>query len=361
MNEMTLPGVYITVRDEGLISAGGVSVGNVGIVGESLEGPLNEPQILNSIADANTIFGPKEGNTYTDEEQKADLLIQSIEILFGNGASTVYAVRAEPDHYKEALAALEQEIINIVLIAGKDAGASEVITLLQNHLNQTESIQRERIGIIGCNGTKDIKAIANAKPVNDKGRLIYVAPGIQCSQTDPQTGQKSTEALTGAYTAAAVAGTIASLPVQTSPTNKTLNLEGLNLYFNHGQLSNLVSSNILVIEKREGYRIVKGVTTSTNIAWSQITTRRIVDKATYGVRAACNPYIGKLNNERIRSAMKATIDSFLTRMVDEEALTGYTLSVSATRSQEISGQAMVIMTVQPTFSIDYIVVTMNLG
>jgi hypothetical protein len=41
------------------------------------------------------------------------------------------------------------------------------------------------------------------------------------------------------------------------------------------------------------------------------------------VRSACNPYIGKLNNDRVHSALKATIDAFFTRMVDSEALVGY--------------------------------------
>lgn len=33
MPEMILPGTYIEVRDEGLISAGRISTGNIGIVG----------------------------------------------------------------------------------------------------------------------------------------------------------------------------------------------------------------------------------------------------------------------------------------------------------------------------------------
>jgi len=86
-----------------------------------------------------------------------------------------------------------------------------------------------------------------------------------------------------------------------------------------------------------------------------------VDYAMYGVRSACNPYIGKLNNDRVRGAMKATIDGFLTRMVQDEALTAYQLEVSATRAQEIAGECMVTMTLQPTFSIDFIMVTMYLG
>ena len=38
----------------------------------------------------------------------------------------------------------------------------------------------------------------------------------------------------------------------------------------------------------------------------------------------------------------------------------YELEVDATRAQEIVGVAAVVMTLRPTFSIDYIRVTMNL-
>ena len=137
-------------------------------------------------------------------------------------------------------------------------------------------------------------------------------------------------------------------------------ITGLSDEFTSSQLEALVGARVLAVEKREGFRIVKGITTSTNTAWHQITTRRIVDFAVYGVRSACDPYIGKLNNERVRGAMKATIDAFLTRMVQDEALISYELTVTATREQEIDGEAIVTMTVRPTFSIDFIKVTMYL-
>ena len=107
--------------------------------------------------------------------------------------------------------------------------------------------------------------------------------------------------------------------------------------------------------------MLKGVTTQGGgLPFSAIPTRRIVDKAKYGVRSAANPYIGRLNNSRVRAALKATLDAFLTGMVEEEALTGYMLDVTATRAQEIAGQVNVVMTLQPTFSIDYIRVVMTL-
>ena len=78
------------------------------------------------------------------------------------------------------------------------------------------------------------------------------------------------------------------------------------------------------------------------------------------MRSAANPYIGRLNNTRVRAALKATLDGFLTRMTQDEALTGYELEVTATRAQEIAGEVSVVLTLQPTFSIDFVRVTMIL-
>ncbi|HET7461178.1 MAG TPA: phage tail sheath C-terminal domain-containing protein [Longimicrobium sp.] len=468
MAEEILPGTYITVRDEGLITAGRIATGYIGMVGTAERGPVEQVVTLGSFVEARNVFG--EADPYKSGGGELTL-IRALELAFNNGASTVYAVRAAaragtgsvatatlglkkgtavvltltaksagtwgngvkvrlaapegdtsgtkvlevtldtqrethsgtnaatladavnrnsallsaradrgsdvPDDvtaatalaggangqttaasdYNRALEQLENEIVNIIVLAGQDAATGgETIT---GHLNRTKEMRRERIGVIGSNGTDDADKIA-AHSLNSD-RLIYVAPGIKARVTDPETHRDVEVNLPGAYTAAAVAGLISSLPVQTSPTNKPLTVGGLSTAFNQPRLEKLVQNRVTAVEKREGFRIVKGITTSTNPAWHQVTTRRIVDYAMYGVRSACNPYIGKLNNDRVRGAMKATIDGFLTRMVQDEALTGYQLEVSATRAQEIAGVCVVNMTLQPTFSIDFIRVTMYLG
>ena len=451
MVEAILPGTYITVRDEGLISAGQVVSGNIGIVGTAAKGPVDEVQILGSFSEAKEIFGD------IDPERQLTL-IQALEQIYNNGGKTVYAVRtgttatkatyqikdsfgsnlvtleaktpgtwgndikikisdadtnskkveltdgttketytissashlgtqvkakgstlvtatlaegSSPDtlptntndsgekftlgsdgnsDYEKSLAQLENELVNLVLLAGQDASQPDMVSALAGHLNATAAIKRERIGLIGSGISDNVDEIVGH--TLDSERLILVAPGLQIS---PQVK------LSGAYTAAAVAGLLASLPVQASPTNKPLTIPGLSKDFSMSQLEKLVGNRVLGIEKREGFRVVKGITTATNSAWHQITTRRIVDFAIYGVRSACNPYIGKLNNERVRGAMKATLDAFLTRMVQDEALISYELAVTANRVQEIAGEAIVTMTLRPTFSIDFIKVTMYLG
>jgi hypothetical protein len=78
------------------------------------------------------------------------------------------------------------------------------------------------------------------------------------------------------------------------------------------------------------------------------------------VRSAATSYIGLLNNERVRGAMRSTINSFLTEMVNDEMLISYELEVTATREEERQGIARVTMVLRPTFSIDFIKVTMFL-
>jgi phage tail sheath protein FI len=478
MAEAILPGTYVTVRDEGLISVGGVASGNIGIVGTAEKGDVNKVTLLSSFTEAREVFG--ESDAWEDGSQNQLTLIRALELIYNNGGQNVYAVRtavktqvsrafyelrngndnivllrleakgtpgswrdalkilitSDPDatkkqielsfsniqetytveagkladlekaindrsalvtaaipvtartgntpsglpadtsgkcelfvpgsdgaaagklEYEESLRLLENEAVNLVVLAGQSAGGMDswAETVLEGHLKTTAQIKRERIGIIGSrfgSAGDSLEVIQDFTLNND--RLIYTAPGIEVP-----TRAGKTDRLPGAYLAAAIAGLIASLPVQSSPTNKVLTLKGLTTIFNAAQLEKLVDARVLAVAKQDGFRVVKGITTNDG-AWQQITTRRIVDYATYGTRFACNPYIGKLNNERVRGAMKATLDAFLTRMVNDEALGGYTLEVSATRDQEKAGETIVTMTLQPTFSIDFIKVTMYLG
>jgi len=355
---MILPGTYVEVLAEGLIAPSGVPTGNIGIVGTASQGAENEVQLVSSLSEAKEIFG--ESDEWQGGEQGELTLVRALELIYKNGGQTVYAVRtsgATTEAYKHSLELLENKSVNIVVLAGQDANQGEMVNALKGHLTNTAGIKRERIGIIGSgftNGKDDFAQISGHKLSDDEGRLILSAPGIL------MTAQGKQHKLPGGYLAAAIAGLIASLNVQASPTNKTLSIEGIATEFNSAQLQQLVQKKVLTVEARSGYRIVKGITTADS-PWNQITTRRIVDYAIYGVRSSCDPYIGKLNNDRVRGAMKATLDAFLTSMVDSEALVSYQLEVSATRQQEITGQVAVKMILLPTFSIDFIQVTMYLG
>ena len=191
-------------------------------------------------------------------------------------------------------------------------------------------------------------------------RFVMVAPAIQAF--DSAAG--ATVSLTGRYSAAPMAGLLSSLAAQSSPTNKTLSgVSGLAQRFSYGEMRDLTAGGVAVLEDRGGIRVVRGVTTQAfeNGPFSQITTRRITDFAKAGIRQVSNPFIGRLNNQRVRAALEGAVDGFLTTMVQDEALTGYSLEVNASRQDEIAGRANVNVVMQPTFSIDYIRVTLALS
>jgi hypothetical protein len=268
---------------------------------------------------------------------------------FGTGTNTRGANGADAgeDEYAGGLEKLSNMLVNLVVLAGQDA--EQMGSVLVGHLKETAETDHERIGVIGSKGDTVAEFLGHSLA---EDRVILVAPGLR--YPDGRT-------LPAAYTAAAVAGLISSLPVQTSLTNKSVNLPGLSVEANRGEQEQLIKRNVLTVVRKEGLRVLKGLTTQgEGQAFSSIPIRRIIDYAKYGVRSASNPYIGKLNNSRVRSALRATLDAFLTRMVEDEALTGYELEVTATRAQEIAGEVNVAMTLQPTFSIDYIRVTMTL-
>src|SRR5712692_2343503 len=94
MAEIVLPGVYIDVRPEGLISPGQVTIGNLGVIGTASKGPLGVPVILSSFAEAKEKFGPYDAWNKGSAQLN---LVRALELAFSFGATTVYAVRLGKD------------------------------------------------------------------------------------------------------------------------------------------------------------------------------------------------------------------------------------------------------------------------
>ena len=458
IGEMILPGTYIDVRAEGLIGVGGISTGNIGIVGTANRGPVGEVQILGSYAEVLDTFG--QYDAWKDTGNPLSLTRALAQVIRGGG-STIYAVRVangtpvarvitvkatntnlftltassggtwandigvklteaagdspvklELEYLgnKEAfegadaktlhaaiagqsqlvtagvlapandgkvpnktdstdgsvngeaatsielaagLAKLADQPVNIVVAAG--FGAEDAAGTVLAHLEATENDGRERMAILGVS-KDDVKSVVadDAGAVSNK-RVVLVGPGIK--STDARN--RAQVDLPGSYAAALVAGKLSTLAPHVSLTNKDVAADGLTTEYSRAEQKNLLQNRVMVLHKHFGIRALKGISTDTG-AFKQISVRRIVDFAKAGVRKGSNPYIGKLNNIRVRSALKATLDGFLSSMVLDEMLTEYNLEVSATRAQEINGIALVSLTLKPTFSIDFVKVIMTL-
>jgi len=254
-----------------------------------------------------------------------------------------------------SLAALAPEPVNILLVAGGSVQVHGNIVLA--HLEQTENDGKDRIAFLGGTSSGSPTAaddlIADTEAVSDD-RVVVCAPGMVTTDAPSD----ATVGLPPAYTAAIVAGKVATLAPHISLTNKGLPMTP-DVRYSTALVSRLLSSRILMVQQKFGAQVIKAITSSPK-PFDQISIRRIVDFAKAGVRSGSDPYIGRLNNARVRAALQATLDGFLSQMVLDEMLISYDLVVSATRAQEIRGIASVVMTLRPTFSIDFIRVTMNL-
>jgi hypothetical protein len=258
------------------------------------------------------------------------------------------------EHFQTALEDLVDNDVQIVVVAGRSF--SQIKSDILGHVEKTENLGHERIAVIGADSSEVEKILENANDIADK-RVVLVAPGLK--QQDPITGQMTE--LPPCYAAAAVAGKLSSLSPHISLTNKTLaGIDALAAEYNYGEMKSLVQNRVLALQKKRGIRVVKGVTTDDE-AFKQITLRRIIDYVKEGTRIGANQYIGKLNNKRVRENLRTTLDGFLADLLRREFLTGYKLTVSADRAMEIRGEVLVVMELNPTFSIDVIRVVMNLS
>lgn len=352
LDSLVLPGTYVQVRAEALIAGAAVSTGNIGIVGTAGTVP-DEPELLSGYADAVAAFGAYDA--FADGAGELNLT-RGIELAYRNGAGVVYAQAvadgADQSDFAAAFDTLVKDDVNILV--APELGTETALTVLGSVLEQAENNQKDLIAVVGTD-TEDVDDIVAQAPDND--RIVFVAPGVKTF--DAAAEQSVT--LPGTYAAAAVAGLLSTLSVQTSPTNKVLPGVGkLSQRFTYGEEVNLVNGRVLVLEERNGVRVVRGITSDSG-PFKEVTTRRITDFAKAGIRNAANPFIGRLNNQRVRKALQGSINGFLSGMVADEALVSYDLSVTATRDDEIRGRAIVNVLMAPTFSITFIPVTVTLG
>ena len=91
ITETILPGTYIEVRAEGLLTVGALATGNVGVIGTAERGGT-DIESISSYEDAVATFGePGDWDSSAGEDNLG--LVRALKLVFDNGANTVYALR----------------------------------------------------------------------------------------------------------------------------------------------------------------------------------------------------------------------------------------------------------------------------
>lgn len=162
----------------------------------------------------------------------------------------------------------------------------------------------------------------------------------------------------------AVAGRIGSLDYFQSPTFKTLSgLTSLSRAIPLEEQSQLLQGNTVpVVDQRgRGVIVLRGLTTDGD----QISVRRVADRAVRGVKMLGELFIGRLNNEEGRGALKQKLAEFLVQMQKDGAIVpstdgkdpAFKLDVYSSQADFAMGIVRVDIAVRPVRAIDFIYAT----
>ena len=195
-----------------------------------------------------------------------------------------------PDDYQDALDRLESaEEVDMVIasVANQldDAGIRTVHKAVVGHCTKMADLARNRIGIASATVSENGIPLSILDHANDvrSDHFILAAP---------------------AGAEAPLAGLLSQQDYFQSPTFKpVIDLSAPDTPFTDSQLEKLITGNVVAIARRRnlGVIVVKGILTSGR----QINVQRVANKSVRDVKAICDNYIGLLNNEGARNALKA--------------------------------------------------------
>lgn len=264
--------------------------------------------------------------------------------LLQNGASP------STDDYETALENLEQaEEVDLVIASVhnqlSDAGIRTVHQLVAAHAAKMADVARNRIGIGSVTASESNTTASILDHANDvrSDYFILTAP----------TG-----------TEGALAGLLGQMDYFRSPTFKVVPSLGVPPgAYTDSQLTQLILGNVLAIVSRRnlGIIVVKGLLTSGR----QINVQRTVNKSVRDTKAIADVYIGLLNNEGVRNALKQQIIAMFLQMERDGAIVpstdlkdpSFKVDVYSTQADFDNGIVRIDIAVRPVRAIDYIYAT----
>jgi hypothetical protein len=166
--------------------------------------------------------------------------------------------------------------------------------------------------------------------------------------------------------AGAVAGLLSKLNYFESPTFKTLTgIADIEERYTPSEQMKLLSNGILPVDavKGRGIIVVKGITTSKE----QISVMRVSDRAMRGIKNIADMFIGNLNNELNRAALRHRITEFMIGIENEGGIVrsvdntkpAFLVDVYSSQSDFAQGIVRIDSAVRPVRAMDYIYATLN--
>jgi hypothetical protein len=322
---------------------------------------------LNVIADgelaetyANLTMDPDDPN-YLPDVLDTSGLIRAID-LFVRSRTTSFpqaVVKPRPlgggaaplaDDYQSALERLERaEEVDLVIAAVTnqldDPAVRVVHKAVVAHCTRMADVARNRIGV----------GAVTAGEAGDVGQILDHADDVRSDHFILAAPARME---------GAVVGLLGRQDFFHSPTFKTIAApDAPPGAYTDAQLTQLITGNVLVVNERRrlGTIVVKGLLTSGR----QVNVQRTANKCVREVKAISDKYIGLLNNEGARNALRQQITAMFLQMERDAALVpstdgkdpAFRVDVYSTQADFAQGIVRVDIAVRPVRAIDYIYAT----
>lgn len=248
------------------------------------------------------------------------------------------------EDYEAALDKLEGDP-DVDMVAACEVTDHTIHALIDAHCRKMSTDAKNRIGLGTVTKGESIKEICKRTNALASDRFVLVAPYGNLG---------------------AVAGLISRLNYYESPTFKPLSgISKLEACYTPSEQMELLKAGVIPLEAQRGRGIivVKGISTSKE----QISVTRIADHSVRGVKNIADLFIGTLNSQSGRMALKGKITEFLMGMEREGSIVPSTdgkdpaFFVDVFSSQMDFGQGIVRldMAVRPVRAMDYIYATIK--
>jgi hypothetical protein len=262
------------------------------------------------------------------------------------------------------------------LKGGQDADASDYIDTLSALVNEPDvDMVLASVQDPGTNAKKAIKInsaiISHCQLMSEdsKGRIGFgqVAQGVSPKDAAEMVSNLVSDRfvlLAPHGVAGAVAGMIGGMTFYHSPTFKNVaGLTDVPLRMGLEDQRTFLKANVVPVvnERGRGIIVLRGLTTDGD----QINVRRIADRAVRGVKMIGELFIGRLNTEDGRGALKQKLVEFLVQMEKDGAIVpstdgsdpAFKVDVYSSQADFAKGIVRVDMAVRPVRAIDYIYAT----
>ncbi|HUI01886.1 MAG TPA: phage tail sheath subtilisin-like domain-containing protein [Nitrososphaerales archaeon] len=248
------------------------------------------------------------------------------------------------DDYQKALEMLEMEP-EVDAVYACDSWDPAVHAMVDAHCKNMSTDCKNRIGFGTVGPNEPVDDILKRVDVLASDRFVIAAPyGI----------------------GGAVAGLISKLSYWESPTFKALTgIANIEHRYTPSEQMKLISNGILPVDavRGRGLIVVKGITSSKE----QISVMRVADHAVRGVKNVADNFIGTLNNDRGRTALREALAGFLTGMEKEGSLVpsvdgkspAFLVDVYSSQTDFAQGIVRADVAVRPVRAMDYIYATLT--